>query len=182
MRVNEEEVQGVSDTLPPVVKSQLKRKQPIAEVLDDVPPCSSEFTPLHVPERSLKAAIPPGIETPEAFFSLFITPAHFELFAQYTNLNAQQKGAEEGTGRRRWHETTGSEIRVFLGTLLYQGECRLPATPDYWNTAIDKTISPSILNAISVQRWEQLKRFLKVSNPATDLDSSGPQWEECLCR
>ena len=41
MRVNEEEVQGVSDALPSTVKAQLKRKRPISEVLENVPACSS---------------------------------------------------------------------------------------------------------------------------------------------
>ena len=36
MRVIEEEVQGVSDTLPSTVKAQLKRKRPISEVLENV--------------------------------------------------------------------------------------------------------------------------------------------------
>ena len=43
MRVNEEEVQGVSDTLPSAVKTQLKRKRPIAEVLEDVPAYSRDW-------------------------------------------------------------------------------------------------------------------------------------------
>ena len=43
MRMNEEEVQGVSDTLPSTVKAQIKRKQPISEVLENVPACSSSY-------------------------------------------------------------------------------------------------------------------------------------------
>ena len=41
MRVSEEEVQGVSDALSSTVKAQLKRKEPISEVLENVRACSS---------------------------------------------------------------------------------------------------------------------------------------------
>ena len=100
MRVNEEEVQGVSDTLPPVVKSQLKRKRPISEVLDDVPACSSEYKPLSIPSRSSKPHIPATINTPEAFFELFVTPTHFQLIASHTNINAECKRATETDGEK----------------------------------------------------------------------------------
>ena len=95
MRVNEEEVQGVSNTLPPVVKSQLKRKRPITEVLNDVSACSSEYKPLSIPSRSSKPHISATINTPEAFFELFVTFTHFQLIANHTNINAERKRATE---------------------------------------------------------------------------------------
>ena len=49
MRVNEEEVQGVSATLLSTVKAQLKRKRPSSEVLENVPACSSSYKPLSIP-------------------------------------------------------------------------------------------------------------------------------------
>ena len=180
MRVNEEEVQGISDTLPSTVKAQIKRKRPISEVLENVPACSSSYKPLAIPERSSTTQIPADIDTPEAFFALFITPDHLELIARHTNINADSKRINETGGdkgkARAWRDTTGSEIGVFLGALLLQGKCRLPKTADYWNGAMDDTINPAILNAISKERWHQIKRYLKVSNPTTELDSSGRDW------
>ena len=181
MRVNEEEVHGVSDTLPPAVKTQLKRKRSISEVLADVSACSSSYKPLSIPSRSSTTQIPPDINTPESLFALFITPAHFQLIACHTNINGTCKQAasnelEGNGGDRPWHDTTGPEIGVFIGALLLQGESRRPKVPDYWNTDTNRTIHPAILNAISVRRWEQIKRYLKISNPTTDLDSTGPNW------
>ena len=59
---------------------------------------------------------------------------------------------------------------------MLQGEYQLPKTTDYWNEAIDKAICLPILTAMSMDRWHQLKRYLKISNLITDLDSSGLQW------
>ena len=59
---------------------------------------------------------------------------------------------------------------------MLQGEYQLPKTTDYWNEAIDKAICLPILTAMSKDRWHQLKRYLKISNLITDLDSSGLQW------
>ena len=95
MRVNEEKVQGVSDTLSPVVKSQLKRKQLITEVLNDVSACFSEYKPLSIPSQSSKPYISAMINTSEAFFELFITFTHFQLIANYTNINSECKRATE---------------------------------------------------------------------------------------
>ena len=121
MRVNEEEVQGVSDTLPPVVKSQLKQKRPISEVLEDVPACSPLYKPLCIPQRPSRPHIPVHIQTPEAFFALFITPAHFQTIAHHTNLNAEAKQAGLSEEERPWHATTGAEIGTFLGVCEGQG-------------------------------------------------------------
>ena len=177
MRVNEEEVQGVSDTLPPVVKTQLKRKRPISEVLDDVPACSSDYKPLSIPSRSSKPHIPATINSPEAFFELFITPAHFQLIARHTNINAEcKKATETGREARVWRDTTQAEIGVFLGILMLQEEYQLLKTADYWNGAIDKAVHLPILAVMSKEHWHQIKCYLKISNPTTDLDSSGPQW------
>ena len=70
MRVNEE-VQGVSDVLPTAVKTQLKRKWPISEVLEDVPACSPSYKPLFIAEQPSIPYIPANIDTPEDFFALF---------------------------------------------------------------------------------------------------------------
>ena len=176
MRVNEEEVQGVSDTLPPDVKTQLKCKQPISEVLEDVPDCSSSYKPLSIPQQSSKSQIPANIKTSEAFFELFITSAHFQTIAQHTNLNAEVRQAGLSEKERLWHVTTGPEIEVFIGVLLLQGEARIFRTQDYWNTDVNKAIILPILKTMTVQRWQQIKQFLKISNPITDVDSFGPGW------
>ena len=39
-----------------------------------------------------------------------------------------------------------------------------------------KAFTLPILEAMALQRWHQLKRYLKVSNPTTDVDSFGPGW------
>ena len=149
-------------------------------MLNDVPACFSEYKPLSIPSQSSKPHISATINTSEAFFELFVTSTHFQLIANYTNINAECKRAtetdEEKGEAKPWRDTTGAEIGVFLGILMLQGEYRLPKTTDYWNEAIDKAICLPILTAMSKDRWHQLKRYLKISNLITDLDFSGPQW------
>lgn len=95
MCVNKEEVQGVSDTLPPTVKCQLKRKRPIVKMLENIPACSPSYKPLFVPCQLSKPSLPANCATPEAFFKLYIMFNHFELIARHTNINADQKRASE---------------------------------------------------------------------------------------
>ena len=137
-------VQRVSDALPSTVKAQLKRKQPISEVLENVPACSSSYKPLSIPLRPSKPQIPANIDTPEAFFELFIMPAHFQTIAHHMNLNVEAKhiksNKEKKEEKRPWHETTGAEIGVFIGVLLLQGEFWLPKPSDYWRTNANKVI------------------------------------------
>ena len=145
-------------------------------MLEDLPACSPLYKPLCIPQRPLKPQIPVNVTTPEAFFELFITPAHFQTIARHTNLNAEAKQAGTAAEKRPWHATTGAEIGTFLGVLLLQGETRIPSTQDYWNTDANKTVIPPILETMTVRRWEQIKRFLKISNPTRDVDSFGPGW------
>lgn len=74
---------------------------------------------------------------------------------------------------RAWRETSGPEIGTFIGVLLLQGICKLPRTENYWITRED--LNP-IHSAMSLLRWQQIKRYLKISDPRSERDSKGPDW------
>ena len=58
------------------------------------------------------------------------------------------------------------------------GYTLMPRLTDYWNTSPKFAIHDMVIQAMSLRRWEQLKRFLKISNPDDDeiIDSRGPDW------
>ena len=74
---------------------------------------------------------------------------------------------------RPWFDTTGEKMGVFLGVLLLQGEAKLGSTKNYWKCQTDRGCVPAIHYAMSLVRWHQIRRYLKISNPTTDLDSKG---------
>lgn len=191
MRVNEVEISKVPDEPPAAVKKALKdkrerkKKPSLKEVVNDVPPVSATYKAVHVDERSASLTVIGSKNmSPLQFFELYISAQHLEMIARHTNINAELKHekASDGTLKsdseremlsypRPWKETTGAEIGVFLGILLMQGTCKLSRAKDYWNTHEDSPIIMSIQTAMSLVRWEQLKRYLKISNPKTDKDS-----------
>ena len=66
---------------------------------------------------------------------------------------------EKEKNHRNWTDTTGSEIEVFLCIILLMGLDRLPATEDYWNQRPDKPVIMPIQSAMSLYRFQQIKRF-----------------------
>ena len=74
---------------------------------------------------------------------------------------------EKENNPRAWHDTTEPEIEVFLSLLLCMSMNQTPATEDYWNRCSDKPIFISIQQALSLRRFQQIKRFLKLNNRRT---------------
>ena len=75
---------------------------------------------------------------------------------------------------RAWRETSGPKIGTFIGVLLLQGICKLPRTENYWNTREDLNVNLPIHSAMSLVRWQQIKRYLKISDPRSEKDSKAP--------
>lgn len=53
---------------------------------------------------------------------------------------------------------------------------RAPAMADYWNTRKDKSIYFSIQEAMAQRRFEQIKRYFRISNHLEDPHSTSPHW------
>ncbi|KAL9108344.1 MAG: hypothetical protein Q9187_008306 [Circinaria calcarea] len=75
--------------------------------------------------------------------------------------------------KRQWHDTNRPEITVFFGALLLMGTTHLPKSEDYWKTTAGYGVVNHLQITITCERWHQIKRYLKISNPNTDADSSG---------
>ena len=54
----------------------------------------------------------------------------------------------------------------------------MPRTTDYWITDPKFAIHELVFQSMARCRWQQLKRFLKISNPDDDetIDTRGPDW------
>ena len=151
-----------------------KRKRTLQEVITELKPVDEvEYQPLRSTLREPELRLPADtdINDPYTLFSLFFTNDIIETIAKSTNLYAQRKRREfyqdtviQG---RTWKPTNAAEIRVFLGVVIYMGVHKSPAIKHYF----EKTeTSPLHLtcNYMSHTRYEQLKRFIHISDPAGD--------------
>lgn len=198
MRVNEEEIAGVPDVLPLAAKKRLNntKKRPLSEALKDIPLMNPAYRPMDISERESKVLVPAESDiSPLALFNIFITNAHFDLISTHTNIsteikrttveeadNSQEEDDHSGEDLnfsttkpkhiRPWKDTIGYEIAAFVGILLLQGEAKVGTTEKYWTCQSDQMV----FSTIAVARWHQIKRYLKISNPRTDLDSKEANW------
>lgn len=74
----------------------------------------------------------------------------------------------EARSPRYWHVTNAVEIKVFFGILIYMGANPCQRIDTYWRD--DETGGPVHLPRLfmSLHRFEQLKRFIHISNPEED--------------
>jgi hypothetical protein len=98
--------------------------------------------------------------------------------AKHINLKASLKRDEECHKQRPWHDTTSAEIEAFLSILLYMSCTILSRIRNYWNTDPNRAVHALIVNFMSIMRWEQIKRYLKISSPLENksFDTRGPDW------
>ena len=107
---------------------------------------------------------------PLEFFSLFITPSMFSMIFDFTNMKAEI--TKTSVKRRPWISTSDAEIDIFVGILLSMG---LLSMNRYWDIHSDMHGSPKISQVMTLKRFNQTKRFVKLFNSRTDSDpkSSG---------
>ena len=177
MRLDEQEIPSVSDKSPITEKQhKINRKKGVEGLLNDIPEISLDYQPVSINQRKAKS-LAPSKATPLQLFRLFITPRHCRLIAKHTNHKAQDlRGGDKHT--RPWHDTTASEIEVFLGALLFMGLDRLNCVEDYWSQRYDKSITMPIQNAMPEVRFQQIKRFLKLNDGRAEPPNlgKGPDW------
>ena len=155
MTLNEEEIPSVSDKSPISAKQhKINRKRSVRDILIDLPPISSKYTPIRVENRPFVPLVENDSRNPLGLFRLFITRQHCRIIANHTNIKANNYMEKEKENNHRvWTDTTDSEIEVFLGILILMGLDHLPTTEDYWNQRPDKPVIMPILSAMSLGRF-----------------------------
>ena len=139
------------------------------------------YEAMHVPKK------PPIIhynwDEPIKYFNRYFPFSMFTQLAAWTNQNAAsqllnlnafpKRHTRRGSVKiREWYPVTRHDIRVFFGIILLSDESSLWATDQYWNTDPEYTMDTAVYESISLRRFEQIKRFLKVSDPALDEENS----------
>ena len=105
-----------------------------------------------------------SVHTPFGIFSKFIPHSLFEKVATHTNVYAEAKCAGAG---RKWRATTSGELKAFVGLTIYMGIFKCPRLEDYWDRTGSGPLH-SIMNCMTLYRFQQLKRFLHIYHPSTD--------------
>ena len=168
MRFNEYEVSSVSDTASSAVQrlenASSQNKPSMESILHTIKPFSINYSPITHQNRSSVTTLPvnQSIKTPLDFFKLFITSDMISMIFEHTNMKAEDSKI---TGKHRvWILTTSVDIEVFIGILLFMGLIRLRDTENYWDLHSDLHGDPEISQHMSLKRWQQIKRFFKLSN------------------
>lgn len=158
------------------IKSEFKSKtaRSLNEIIDQLGPLSKVSYEPFQPEsqRSAKANLPPSFPKnphPLDYFTLFFTPDLFRTISANTNRYATiQKLQVPQEKAREWRDLVEEELYVFLGAIIYMGVHEEPQVEMYWNTDFNKGPLHSIPNHISLNRFEQIKRYCHISNPDQD--------------
>jgi len=77
---------------------------------------------------------------------------------------------------RPWKKVTAAEIRVFLALLIYMGARREGGSHGFWKGRGER----GAFQAMSLERFSQIKRFLHISNPKLQLSCA--EWFQKLER
>jgi len=114
-----------------------KKKRTISQVMADIPdPQTVIFDPLCIPSKHPPILnLPSSIDAddPYALFTLFWPEKLWTTITTNTNLYAVQKRMSSTAERQSpWHETCPSELKIFVGILIYMGLYRCYTEHQYW--------------------------------------------------
>lgn len=107
---------------------------------------------------------------PEEYYGLLVSEEFFESIAEQTNLFASQnvtvRQAKPGSRSHSWKPTDKTEIKKFLGLILYMGLVKLPKLAYYWSK--DKILGQKFPSTVmSRNRFELLLQYLHFSDNLT---------------
>src|SRR5581483_10279073 len=111
--------------------------------------------------------LPPGIGIePYELFSLFIPEDLYGIISKYTNLYASLHHAGED-GRRPWKPTIPGDIKTFFAAIFYMGAWGGLPIDAYWRPS--EVVFKWLQENISQTRFEQIQRYLHISDPSTNI-------------
>jgi hypothetical protein len=127
--------------------------------------------------REPKVNIPSNIDPsdPLALLDLFIPPEIYTTIAENTNLYAIAHDAPTTptpTNQRYWWPTDANEIRVLFSVFYYMGVHREPNYTVYWETPKPNGPIHALSKHMSLNRYENLRRYLHISKPASEASES----------
>lgn len=181
MRTDEQEIEGPSDSIPWSAKEKAAyEKRSLQSILDDVASNdASNYNRIPVDYRDPTVELPWVDPSPYQLFSIFITPQMLELIATFTNIKADRwwrdPTKKKSHSTRPWEDTDGAEIGAWIGVRLLMGLEKAPTYQSYWNTNYTGAIYIAIQGAMTVRRFEQIRRFLKINDPREEPENIGAE-------
>lgn len=104
-----------------------------------------------LPQPDFVHAKPHLIRTPYEYFSQFFNEDLINHIVYQTNLYARQKDVCST------FVLDPTELRIFIGVVLYMGVCQLPSIDDYWAV---RTRVPQVADYMSKNRFRQIRSTL----------------------
>jgi hypothetical protein len=125
-------------------------------VMPDIHPL--EFTGVPGPTHQL-----PADSMPFEFFCLFIPTFFWPLWAGYTNTKASMELPTKKGNPRHWYAITGAELKAWVASVMFWCTFKSFSFQNFHAGRLD----PNRVNRWfpSYTRWEQIKRYFKISNP-----------------
>ena len=110
------------------------------------------FRPVIVAERPSRICLPLTVRPNDAYgiFSLFFNDDVLNVLIKNTNTYGAQRHRYL---KAIWQDTSATELRAFLGILIYRSLYPHPKHKDYWNTDFKKPIHAGLTNALNRDRF-----------------------------
>ena len=120
------------------------------------------FRPVIVVNRPPKVCLPLHLQPSDAYglFSLFFNDHMLDTIAKHTNTYGTHKYLKAA-----WFNTSPTELRAFLGVLVYRSLYPHPKHKDFWNIHTIKPVHIGLTNALSRDRFAQLESCIHLSDP-----------------
>ena len=122
-----------------------------------------------------KPRLPRNVDrtSPVKLFQLFFTEEWLKVMVNCTNANAiriQEDQAENNfRSTRAWRPVDKYDIMRYLAAVVHMGLHREAEISDYWRDYGDTGVKHRISEFISLERWQQIDRFLYCEEPREDM-------------
>ena len=168
MKVNEEEILDVSDASSFIIKQKkINSKQLLQNLLNDVSLFINYYF-VYTQERFARFNWSSRVNASASIeiYDLFIIRAHRRLLTEHTNMRADLKlrNLSKENKRRSWQDTNEWKIKIFLDLILLMSIDHFSSIKSYWHTNLIKSLYVTIQNVMSINRFQQIKRYFKMTN------------------
>ncbi len=143
-----------------------EKKSNVQKIIDDLSSCSSKYSSIRVSYCKFKLSDELRSQQHISFsiFQLFIFFIFFQIMTKHININVDLKRNEVIHQQKSWHDVTKAEIEAFIDILFYMSYIVLLSIRNYWNIDSDHVLHVLVFNSMSIRRWKQIKKYLKIFN------------------
>ena len=130
----------------------------------DTPPVQppTAFTGAPGPKHTLS----PENAVPFDYFSLYIPIYFWSRIAQYTNSKAEMTKEKQDGKIRDWSTTCAGEIKAWFASVMWWCLSKNCSFEQFHKNVVNPSLCSKWFP--SLRRWQQIKRFLKISDPTKD--------------